>query len=249
MAGFGVYLKFYCTADLGGMGCPLLTNQVNTWQNLNCKTLFEKIHMKIYLIILGVLICQIASAQKLENRNLYFKLGGSIGNFNGGKISLEYINLKGQSFSIAMCGQGRRAPNIPKDYVSPSGIFGKILFWGQELDYPKENRTTLYLATGKNIDLNQNGKIRLNFAGGLGCSYLTTPINFIKKEPQGTAENYYYLYKKEYSLGVVLNPSVDFAVWKYFGFSAGILSIISKERFSCGVEVSYLIGLVNNRKK
>ena len=204
-------------------------------------------NMRYCFIFFGILFSQVVCAQILEDRDLYFKASGSLGNYFGGKVSLEYVNTKDQSFCFGIYGQERRSHNIPKDYVPPSGVFGQVFLFG--LDYPMEERTTYYLATGKILKLH-NSRTRFNFVGGLGCSYLKTPIDFIKKIPQGSsAENYSYNYKNEYSFGLVINPSVDFAVWKYFGFSVGLISIISKDRFSFGFEVSYLIGLVNNRSK
>jgi hypothetical protein len=206
-----------------------------------------KKNMRYYLIFLGILISQAVCAQILENRNLYFKTSGSLGNYFGGKVSIEYVNTNNQSFCLGIYGQGRRAHNVPKDYVPPSGILGQVFLFG--LDHPMEERTTYYLATGKVFKLN-NSRTRFNLIGGLGCSYLKTPIDFIKTIPQGSsAENYSYNINNVFSLGLVINPSVDFAAWKYFGISVGLISIISKNRFSVGFEASYLIGLVNNRSK
>jgi hypothetical protein len=205
--------------------------------------------MRNCLIILGVVVCPFVFAQAPADKYLYAKCGVSIGNINAGKLSLEYISPKGQSFTIAVCGQTRNAPGIPHDYVSPSGIFGKIFFLGRDLDYPKETRTTVYLATGTMYTFNNSGKTRFNLAGGIGCSYLSTPGHFVHKEPQGTAENYSYSISSGYSVAIVFNPVIDFAVSKYFGFSTGLISIISRDRVSCGIEISYLLGYVNSRKK
>lgn len=204
--------------------------------------------MRSSFIILGILVSRLVFAQPPDNKYLYAKFGAGIGNMNGGKISLEYISPKGQSFTLAVCGQTRNAPAIPPDYVSPSGIFGKIFFLGLDLDYPKETRTTVYLATGTVFTLNNTGKTRFNLSGGLGCSYLTTPVHFVRKEPEFTAENYTYSNKTGYSVAIVFNPTVDFALWNYFGFSTGLISILSKDRVSCAIEISYLFGRVNNRK-
>ena len=204
--------------------------------------------MKHCFLFSLVLISQIVSAQILENRNLYFKSSGSLGNYFGGKVSVEYLNIKDQSFTIGVYGQGRIAPNLPKDYVSPAALFEKLFLFGLNLDTPMEERTTYYLSTGK-VFKSKKSNTRFNLTGGLGYIYMTTPVNFIKTTVQGSSENYSYDYKKEYSFGLVINPSVDFAVWKYFGFSAGLISIISKDRFSYGFEASYLVGLVNNRSK
>ncbi len=88
----------------------------------------------------------------LADRNLYIKPSGSVGNYYGGKIALEYINRNEQSFTLGMYGQGRLANNIPDDYVPPSGLFGEVSLFGLKLDYPMEERTTYYLATGKGIE-------------------------------------------------------------------------------------------------
>jgi len=204
--------------------------------------------MKISLLVAGVLICQIVSAQLPENSNLYLKAGGIVGNYYGVDLSLEYISHKEQSFSAGVYFQNRKSPDIPEDYVSPLGIMGKVMFWGLDLDYPKVELTTFYLSTGKVLKSN-SGKIRYDLSGGIGVNYIVAPANFIKKEPLESAENYSYTFNKGYSLGLIINPSVDFAIWKYFGFSTGITSMISKEGFTCGIEIAYLIGLVNNKYK
>ena len=169
--------------------------------------------------------------------------------FYGGKLSMEYISPKGQTFALALYSQMRKAPGIPSDYSSPLGIFGKALFWSPGFDYPQEIRNTVYVSTGKVIALNSAGKTRLNLSGGIGCSYLKTPVDFVPVDPVVTAENYTYSSSTGYSVALVLNPVVDFAIWKYFGFSTGLISIISRDRVSCGIEISYLLGYVNSRKK
>lgn len=205
--------------------------------------------MRICLVLMLVLICQFAFAQASADKYLYAKISGSIGMFYGGKLSMEYISPKGQTFALALYSQMRKAPGIPSDYSSPLGIFGKALFWSPGFDYPQEIRNTVYVSTGKVIALNSAGKTRLNLSGGIGCSYLKTPVDFVPVDPVVTAENYTYSSSTGYSVALVLNPVVDFAIWKYFGFSTGLISIISRDRVSCGIEISYLLGYVNSRKK
>jgi hypothetical protein len=202
--------------------------------------------MKLCLLLAVILISQLVFAQLPENSNLYLKAGGIIGNYYGADISLEYVNNNEQSFSIGAYIQNRKAPDIPEDYISPLGIVGKIFFWGLDLDYPQVEVTTFYLSTGKILKSNTD-KIRFDLSGGVGFNYINTPTGFIKKEPQESMENYSYTYEKGYSFGLIINPSVDFAVWKYFGFSAGITSMITRDRFTCGLEIAYLIGLVNHK--
>ena len=122
--------------------------------------------------------------------------------FYGGKFSMEYISPKGQTFAMAIYSQMRKAPGIPPDYTSPLGIFGKALFWSPGFDYPQEIRNTVYVTTGKVIALNSAGKTRLNLSGGIGCSYLKTPVDFVPIEPVVTAENYTYSSSTGYSVAV-----------------------------------------------
>jgi len=201
--------------------------------------------MRLKLVFLGIMISHFASGQILQDRDLYLKMSGSLGNYYGGKISLEYINKKDYSFSLGVYGQGRKYRDLPNDYVSPSGIFAWMSFG---LDYPQEEWTTFYITFGK-ILKTSNDKIRFNLSGGLDFNNLKYPSDFKKITPVNTSENYSYTYLTKNPLGLIINPTVDFAICKYWGFSTGLISNISPNRCSLAFEVSLLCGIVRNEKK
>jgi len=201
--------------------------------------------MKLKLLFLGIMISHYASGQILQDRDLYLKMSGSLGNYLGGKISLEYINKKDYSFSLGVYGQGRKYRNLPSDYVPPSGMFSVFLFG---MDYPQEEWTTFYISFGKVLKT-RSDIIRFNLSGGLGFNNLKYPSDFRKITPVNSAENYYYSLHTKNSLGLLINPTVDFVFWKYFGISTGLVSNISPNRFSLGIEFSVLFGIVRNGEK
>lgn len=196
--------------------------------------------MKCILLVLGILITQLTSAQVLQDRSFYLKTGGSIGNYPGGEISLEYISITDYSFSLAICGQGRRFRDLPDDYIPPSGVFG---WMSMGLDYPREERTTYYFTLGKVLS-KKNDKIRFNLKGGLGLNNLRYPADFRKIAPDSTAENYSYRYLSTNRLALVVNPTIDIAVWKYAGISTGFSAIISPNRSSFAFQITLMFGLL-----
>lgn len=200
--------------------------------------------MKFKLSLFCILIPYLLQAQIMQDKFLYGKMSGSLGKYPGGKYSLEFINSNNISYTLGVYGQGRRYDDLPSDYKPPNGIFSVFLFG---LDFPMEERTTVYLGLGKILQTDE-GKTRFNLSAGLGCNLLSYPSNFIKITPSGTSENYSYNYKKGYSIALILNPTVDLAVWRYFGFSTGLISVISPNGSSFGFEFSYMFGAVRHKK-
>jgi hypothetical protein len=172
------------------------------------------------------------------------KMSGSLGKYPGGKYSLEFVNSNKLSYTIGIYEQGRKYGNLPADYRPPSGIFSNFLFG---MDYPMEERTTVYFGMGKVFPADK-GKNRFNLSAGLGYNLLSYPSDFKKITPSGTSENYSYVYKKDYSIGLVINPTADFGVWRFFGLSTGIISVISPNGSSVGFELSYMLGSVRHKK-
>lgn len=171
-------------------------------------------------------------------------MSGSLGKYPGGKYSLEFINSNNISYTFGVYEQGRKYDNLPDDYEPPNGIFSVFLFG---MDFPLEERTTVYLGLGKIIQTDE-GETRFNLSAGLGCNLLSYPTNFIKITPSITSENYSYTYKKDYSIGLILNPTVDFAFCRYFGISTGFISVISPNGSSFGFELSYMLGAVRQKR-
>jgi hypothetical protein len=189
------------------------------------------------------LISHFASGQILQDKELYFKGSGILGNYFGGKISLEYINKKDYSFSLGVSGQGKKYQDLPSDYISPSGILAWVNFG---LDYPQEEWTTFYITLGKVLKT-RNDKIRFNLSSGLAFNNLKYPSDFKKITPVSTSENYSYSYLTKNSPGIIINPTVEFAIWNYFRFSTGLISNISPNRCSVGFEAALLLGIVRNK--
>lgn len=197
------------------------------------------------IIFLSSILTQLLSAQFSDNTCLFGKFGPSFGNYSGGEVSLEYIIDNRLSFGVGVYQLEKLADNIPDDYIPPSG--GLSFFY---LFHPKQNATTYFFSIGKVLELNKNK--RLNLSGGFGYLNLQQPINYVKITPlestseiYHSAENYSYDYSSANNIAFILNPEIDFTR-KYIGISLGVISIVSKDYFSCGVEVSLLLGFVNN---
>lgn len=196
------------------------------------------------IVFLGLILTQLLSAQFSYNTYLFFKIGPSFGNYSGSEISLEYIVDKRLSFGAGVYRLERLADNIPDDYIPP---FGGLSFFN--LFHPKKNATTYFFSIGKILELEKHK--RLNLSGGIGYLNLKEPINYVKIIPQEStpevyhsAENYTYDYSSVNNIALVLNPEIDFTR-KYIGLSLGVISIVSRDYFSCGVKVSLLLGFVN----
>ena len=196
------------------------------------------------IVFISVILTQLLSAQFSDNTCLFGKIGPSFGNYSGSEISLEYIINNRLSFGLGVYQLEKLADNIPDDYIPPSG--GLSFFY---LFHPKQNATTYFFSIGKVLELNKNK--RLNLSGGIGYLNVEKPVNYVKITPQEStsevyhsAENYTYDYFSTRNVALVLNPEIDFTR-KYVGLSLGLVSIVSKDYFSFGVEVSLLLGFVN----
>lgn len=175
---------------------------------------------------------------------LYLGTELNIGNYLGIDLNLNYVHLEKYSLRVAYSANIRKANSLPADYSS--GLIGAMLFG---LTTPVDQMENLQIGLGRIYGLNPNRTIRANISLGLGFTTIREPENWQVTESSLLVENYSWEYGKYNTLSLIINPKIEFAFNRFYGFTLSPMLQLSKERMYIGVGIGQIMGLVRNKVK
>ena len=198
------------------------------------------IYKLMALLVIILLLSYSSHSQTKDNYLIYSSEGGTIGNYIGGGITLDVIRNNKYSLGMGYFEQEKNPGNLPSDYEK--GIFSLFTFG---LNGVRDNIKTASFTFGKVFYNKSNSRIRYNIKAGITYSVIKTPTNWVwHNYGLFSNENYTYDYKKNHVIGVLINPTIEFPLLKFLGFSAGPYVFINPRTVSYGMELSYLMGYV-----
>ena len=168
----------------------------------------------------------------------------NIGNYLGLDLNMNYVHLEKYSFRVAYSGNIRKANSLPPDYSS--GLIGAMLFG---LATPVDQMENFQIGLGRIYGINKTRTIRANISVGLGYTTIREPENWQATGGAFLVENYSWNYDKYNTLSLILNPKIEFAFSRFYGFTLSPMLQISKDRMYFGVGIGQIMGLLRNRIK
>lgn len=126
----------------------------------------------LFFIIFCFNVCDI-NAQVPEKNAFYHSGELSGGNYFGLNLNANYVRDEKYSFQLGYSVHLRSAKDKPDDYSS--GLIGVLLFG---LANPTDQIENFQVLTGRVIQLNSKGTLRLNLLAGIGLSIIKEPVNW-----------------------------------------------------------------------
>ena len=136
-------------------------------------------------------------------------------------------------FSLYYGASTHRASTTPSDYT-------KGILDGD----PQQTLGSVIFCFGKIFNTN-SPYVRYVLRGGLSGGTVATPTNF-QPNSGWFSSNYTYSYKNELTMGLVLNPAIEFPLTRHFGLAAGGYANINPVMPVFGVDVTLIFGGVRH---
>ena len=171
---------------------------------------------------------------------IYGEMGSGEGTSISRQIGVNMIMPKSNMFSMFYAGSYRISPNTPSDYKG-------ILF----SDFLKQKLNVLMLCYGKVYNGNSSN-VRYILRGGIAIGNVITPVNYQHSIfPPGSwinYPNYTYTLNRQFIMGLVLKPSVELTLARYFGLAIGAYANVNPEMSVVGVDASIIFGSVRHNR-
>lgn len=200
------------------------------------------IYKLVTFLVFLIFLSHHSSGQIKENYLIYSSLKGNLGNYYGGGITLDLVCKNKYSFGVGYYEHVKKPGNLPTDYKK--GALS-LLTMGEGI--ARDNIQSVSLTLGRVFLSKSNSGIRYNLKAGVTYSVSKTPDNWVKLNEGGgllSMENYSYSYEKYREIGILINPTIDFPLFKFLGFSVGPYSFLNLNTISYGIELTTLIGRV-----
>ena len=208
--------------------------------------------MRQVILLLMLFLCiSIANAQSQKKKHTFYATGElNLGNYFGGDLNLNYVLKEKYTFKIGYTGNVRTATSIPEDY--DDGFFLLMPFWSSfstlDCSTPKEHIGNYRFDVGRIYKLNPSGTIRINAALGLGYTTVTEPVWKKKKQKCFLffcdGPNYSWNYKEKRTISLIINPKIEFAFTRIFGFTISPMVQINKYRTYFGIGIGTMLGVL-----
>ncbi len=196
--------------------------------------------LPILLISMGI---NGAFAQEEPSNSIYLTSELNVGNYFGLDVGLNYT-FKESSIKIGYTGNLRKPKTQPEDFKW--GLTG-ILFLG--LINPYDQMANYYVGYGRVYNLNPGGTIRLNASAALGYSVVKEPTQWQKENNDGIwTGNYTWDYNQHGTVGLTINPKIEFLFSRFYGVTVSPMVQINKDRIYYGIGVGQMIGLLQKKK-
>jgi hypothetical protein len=208
--------------------------------------------MKPILVFLAIFFSSygMGNAQHKGSWGIYGGLQIAQTSYSGVKGSIDVHWRQKHSIGISMAWIDRKATNMPEDYDQY-----RRQSWFGSGEVP-EGFYIWTLSYGRYVPVDRAGTLRLHLKAGLSAGIYEGPENFqLVYHPAsggwlgGPAySTYEYDYVTRDLYGLTLNPSVEYAPGRGFGFTVGALACVNNQRFCLAAEFGILFGRVRGRK-
>ncbi|EDP98107.1 hypothetical protein U8527_19065 [Kordia algicida OT-1] len=196
----------------------------------------------IVFIVLFAISIQTTHAQFSENHAIYGSGSLDFGNYFGADLNLNYVYQENYSFKIGYSGHIRSPKSKPDDYST--GLF-RALTLG--IASPYDNLETFHLMAGKIYKFNEKGTIRLNLSVGLALVNIKEPTNWQMNDNGFLDQNYTWDYYEYSTIGIIINPKIEFPFTRHYGLSISPVLQLNKDRVYIGIGIGQMIGLLRKR--
>ena len=198
------------------------------------------IYKWIAFLVILLFLSPPSQGQTKDNYLIYLSSKSTLGNYLGGGITLDVIRNNKYSLGIGFYEQEKKPGNLPSDYEL--GVFSLFTFG---LGGVRDNIQTASFTLGKVLYNKSNPRIRYNIKAGFTYSVVKRPTNWVwHNDGLLSTENYTYDYDKNHVIGILINPTIDFPLLKFLGFSTGPYVFMNQKTISYGIEITTLIGYV-----
>jgi hypothetical protein len=177
---------------------------------------------------------ELSQAKSVSGTFFYGEIGGGYGTHGSLKIAFDIINHTSNTISICFFFSSHRDPDRPPDFAP--GLFEP---------YPQQQLYMFGIMYGK-VFYSKQTTTRFVLKGGLSGGVVYTPQNYISAGSWFEA-NYTYSLKHEFTPGILLNPTMELPVRRYFGLSFGLYTNVNFISPVFGVEGSMIFGKLRNK--
>ena len=170
---------------------------------------------------------------------VYAEGGIGRGNLNAYKLALNGI-YNSYCFSLAYNFQMGKAKDVPSDFKAYEGSF---LF-----PYPVQEMRLYCMTFGKVFPSHR--KHRYLISGGLTFGESLQPLNYRKRIVSNNwdSDNYYYDYETIKTIGILINPKVEYPIGRFLGCTFGGWACLTNARITYGLETSFILGFLRERQ-
>jgi hypothetical protein len=201
--------------------------------------------MKSLLLLCSVLFLSTGlRAQFLDNNFIYLNAGLSGGNYFGGTLSLSNIYKEKLIFQLGYSDFLRYARSQPDDF--DGGVMDALL-WGTLS--PTDQLRSYEFMMGKVKVLNHKGSTRLNLKAGLAYTQIIEPMNYKRMDTSVLGPNYSFEYRQINSVGILINPELEFPFSRFFGLSISPFLSLGNQHKNVGIGIKTMAGILRNRIK
>ena len=160
------------------------------------------------------------------------EVGLGAGSHTSFKMAVNSVFAKNNILGLIISLGVRDGMFVPSNYNS-----GSLIKLGDGI--PNEKVFAIGIMYGKML-YSTSPMVRISLKGGLAYCAVVEPKNFKYGHYGFFGPNYTYDRVTVPTLGLVLNPGIEFPFAKGFGMGLGILSCINKESSTIGAELSIL---------
>ncbi len=178
-----------------------------------------------------------AITAKIRYPYIYAETGLSLGTHASAYADLNMVFQKDNIISLYYLNCGRNSPTVPKDY-------GTDFFGLQPLQI-----VSMYGITYGKVFYTNSPLLRYVLKGGISAGTVSTPVNFVKVYGGGWfGPDYSYTNDKQFTVGILLNPEIEFPLGRYFGFTFGAFADINPISTVAGINLGLIFGKVRNHR-
>ncbi|MGJ8684742.1 MAG: hypothetical protein ACSHWW_08965 [Nonlabens sp.] len=177
---------------------------------------------------------QDATEPKVDD-TYFFSTNLVLGNYIGINMDFNYVFKNGYSVSLGTTTAAKETKNKPENYSEGFSIL--------YLNTAADRFTNYYISAGKNFNINPKNTIRFRPSIGLGYTVLKSPTNFQPiEDPAFLRENYTYDFDTYGTLGLNIEPKLEFLITRHFGMAIAPTVQFTKERILYGGGINFMIG-------
>lgn len=198
---------------------------------------------------LAILLClwiniQGANAQFSQDHAIYMTNGLNLGNYFGISFDLNYNYQDSYAFKLGYTGNVRRPKSQPDNFTG--GVAGPFTF---DLDGPYDHFNSFYVSVGKIYPINLKRTLRLNASIGLAYTRIREPENWQFIDNTFLIDNYLWNYKTSNTISLIINPKIEFALTRLYGFTISPMIQINPTRIYAGIRFGQMVGLLRRSNR
>jgi len=180
-----------------------------------------------------------------KSDNIYLETGFGTGSYSSFNIGIDMLVYETHMFTISYSIQSRISSATPPGYQAGFSFSG-----GDQS--PIDQLQLVYFIYGKVLYI-PGFTPRFALRGGIVVGNYFHPVNFVHVNP--AAGSWFsifppydtYTMEKDFTTGLILNPTVELPFTSVLGILGGVFSIISTQTNSYGVNINIMLGSLRDK--